>query len=60
MQHPLPEHHEGVIDIETRHARVINSAVANHARRWLFHHPDDNPLADIPFNPEERRARRET
>jgi hypothetical protein len=51
MQHPLPEHREGFVDIEPRQARVINSAVANHARRWLFHHPDDDPLEGVPFNP---------
>jgi hypothetical protein len=56
MQHPLPEHGEGVVEIEPHQARAINSAVLNHARRWLFHHPDDDPLANLPFNPKGARA----
>lgn len=29
-------------------ARKINSLVATQAERWIFHHPDDNPLPGLP------------
>ena len=58
MQHPLPDHHEGVVDIEPHQTRAINRAVANRARRWLFHHPQADPLAGVPFNPTGTRAPR--
>ena len=51
MQHPLPEHREGVVDISDEFVHDINHAIANGARRWLFHHPDDDPLDSLPFNP---------
>jgi hypothetical protein len=61
MQHPEPGNAEGIVDVEHHHARWINTTVANRARRWIFHHPDDNPLEGIPFNPVPKkrgRARR--
>jgi hypothetical protein len=60
MSHPLPESQEGVVDIDPQGTAAINRAIANRARRWLFHHPDDDPLAGIPFNPKGRSERRET
>ena len=51
MRHPEPGNEEGVVDINARSARWLNIAVANHARRYIFHHPDDKPLDGLPFNP---------
>jgi len=51
MRHLDPAFSEGVIDIDAGFARKLNIAVANHARRWIFHHPDDEPLDGVPFNP---------
>jgi hypothetical protein len=49
--HPQEERAEGVIDVNEGFARKLNILVANGARRWIFHHPDDRPLDDVPFNP---------
>jgi hypothetical protein len=51
MQHPIPGHLEGVVDINESIARWLNIATANRARRWIFYHPEDAPLGDVPFNP---------
>ena len=32
-------------------ARQINQSVIEDARRWIFHHPDDQPLKDIDIPP---------
>ncbi len=37
------------VDAPISKARKINSLVATQAERWIFHHPDDNPLADLPL-----------
>lgn len=51
MRHPDPRLTEGVVDIEDAFARRLNIAIANRARRWIFHHPDDRPLDGVPFRP---------
>lgn len=55
MQHPEPGKLEGVVDVSADFARRLNTLIANRARRWLFHHPDDNPLDGIPFDPDGKR-----
>jgi hypothetical protein len=32
-------------------ARQINLSVIEHAHRWIFHHPDDEPLQEIDIPP---------
>lgn len=32
-------------------ARHINLSIADRAHSWIYHHPDDNPLADIALPP---------
>jgi len=32
-------------------AEQINSMIASQAHRWIFHHPDDNPLAGLELAP---------
>ena len=54
MQQPEPEHKEGIATVSAAFARQLNAQVANHARRWVFYHPDDNPLDGVPFNPNPR------
>jgi hypothetical protein len=51
MRHPDPELGEGIVDIDAGFARKLNVAVADRARRWIFHHPNDKPLDGVPFNP---------
>ncbi|ACU72766.1 hypothetical protein Caci_3877 [Catenulispora acidiphila DSM 44928] len=34
-------------------ARQVNDAVARRARRWIFHHPDDDPLKELVLPPVE-------
>jgi hypothetical protein len=59
MRHPEPQNPDGVVvNVAAELARGLNTAVANRARRWLFHHPDDAPLAGVLFNPNPRRGRR--
>jgi hypothetical protein len=50
MQHPEPGKPEGVVEVSAGFARQLNTFVANRARRWLFHHPDDRPLDGVPYN----------
>jgi hypothetical protein len=50
MRHPEPEAAEGTVDADAGFARRLNVIIANLARRWLFHHPDDRPLDGVPFN----------
>ena len=42
---------EQVVPSGPTRARQINSIVATQARRWIFHHPDDNPLAGLELGP---------
>jgi hypothetical protein len=52
MQHPEPPNRDcAFVDLGAEWAPRLNSAVANRAHRWLFHHPADSPLEGIPFNP---------
>ncbi|WP_437746591.1 DUF4238 domain-containing protein [Sorangium sp. So ce1504] len=51
MDHPESGSTENIIDVEPDFARRLNAFVANRARRWFFHHPDDSPLDGVPFNP---------
>jgi Protein of unknown function (DUF4238) len=52
MRHPESANPEAVIDVDARFVRRLNTVVANRARRWIFHHPGDNPLDGVPFNPD--------
>ena len=38
-------------------ARRVNSAVASNGHRWVFHHPDDDPLATVELPPPGRWER---
>jgi hypothetical protein len=40
-----------IVEAPARRALQINTAVANNAHRWIFHHPDDTPLADVRIDP---------
>jgi hypothetical protein len=51
MSQPDAARVEGVMDVSAGFVERLNVAIANRARRWLFHHPDDKPLDGIPFNP---------
>jgi hypothetical protein len=40
-----------VVAAPARRALQINTAVANNAHRWIFHHPHDAPLVDVRIDP---------
>jgi hypothetical protein len=42
---------EGIVPSARTRANQINSIIANQAHRWIFHHPDDNPLAGLEIGP---------
>lgn len=50
-----PEPREGIADCSPRFAMTVNQIAATSSRRWIYHHPEDRPLDDLPF-----RARCET
>lgn len=49
---------EGIVDSGLVRARQINTAVPTAAHRWVFQHPDDEPI-DISRLPPRERFRRE-
>jgi hypothetical protein len=51
MRHPEPGDVEATVDADPSFACWLNVIIANYARRWIFHHPDDQPLDGVPFNP---------
>jgi hypothetical protein len=42
---------EKIVSGSPTRARIINVAVAEQAERWIFHHPDDDPLAEVALGP---------
>lgn len=37
-------------------AQQVNESVARNAHRWIFHHPDDEPLSELALPPIEEIA----
>lgn len=52
MRHPDEQNVDAVIDVSPRLASFVNIRLANGARRWVFHQPDDEPLGGVPFDPQ--------
>jgi hypothetical protein len=49
MHHPEPDKSDGVVEVDLAFTRKLNLLIANHAHRWIFHHPDDAPLDGVEF-----------
>lgn len=41
---------ESVMDVSVDVAHTLNAHIANKSRRWVFHHPADEPLRDITYD----------
>ncbi|MEU8090001.1 DUF4238 domain-containing protein [Micromonospora chalcea] len=42
---------DAVVDASRLRAQQINTAVSNNAHRWIFHHPEDDPLSNVEIDP---------
>lgn len=42
---------EQIVPSKRTRANQINSIIASQAHRWIFHHPDDNPLVGLKLGP---------
>ena len=43
--------HDAELPATTATARWINTLVANSARRWIYHHPEDQPMSNLLVEP---------
>jgi len=47
----LPRGDEGIFHASEGRQRQVNKAVAEAAERWIYHHPDDDPLRGLSLAP---------